>query len=75
MVELEDAGRGLALANYGQIDLNLVENQESQENGIGERGRAMADFSTAEIAEMVQTIMAEAKIKTRQLLRFPFPIS
>lgn len=63
MVELEDAGRGLALANYGQIDLNLVENQESD---IEERGRAMADFSAGEIAEMIQTIMAEAKIKTRQ---------
>jgi len=63
MVELEDAGRGLALANYGQIDLNLVENQES---GIEERGRAMADFSAAEIAEMIRAVMAEAKIKTRQ---------
>jgi len=63
MVELEDAGHGLTLANYGQVDLNLVENQESD---IEERGRAMADFSAAEIAEMIQAIMAEAKIKTRQ---------
>lgn len=63
MVELEDAGRGLSLANYGQIDPNLVENQESD---IEERGRTMADFSAAEIAEMIRAIMAEAKIKTRQ---------
>lgn len=61
LVELEDGGQSFGLSNYGQIDLALVENEKPELSR-----NALAAFSSEAIAEMIQAVLAEAKIKTRQ---------
>lgn len=61
LVELEKSGGGFALSNYGQIDLDRIESDMPKLSK-----RAVSVFSTDEIAEMIQTILINAKIKTRQ---------
>jgi len=61
IVELEKAGRGFVLSNFGQIDLDQIESDIPQLTK-----QAVTVFSTDEIAEIIQTIIVNAKIKTRQ---------
>jgi type IV pilus assembly protein PilM len=62
IVELEKGSRNFVLTNYGQIDLEQID-----DDGLGgEQKRAVIVFSADEISQMIQTILADAKIKTRQ---------
>ena len=61
IAEIEKSGQKFFLANYGQIDLGLIETGMPKTEG-----QAVAVFSTDEIAEMIQAILASAKIRTRQ---------
>ncbi len=61
IVELEKSGQKIGLSNYGGVDLDLVETDVPKLTG-----KAMAAFSVDEIAEIIQALMSQAKIKTRQ---------
>ena len=61
VVELEKAGQRLSLSNYGGIDLDLLETDVPKLSS-----KAMVVFSTDEIAEAIQAVLSQAKIKTRQ---------
>lgn len=60
IVELEAAGQKFSLSNYGQIDVGLVESDAF------DQAKNAAAFSADETVQMIQTVLAEAKIKTRQ---------
>ncbi len=60
MVELEKSGQKIGLSNYGGIELDLLETDVPKLTG-----KAMAVFSTDEIAEVIRAIIAQAKIKTK----------
>lgn len=60
IAEVEKAGQKFCLSNYGQIDIDDIEGVPKSSS------RAMAIFSTDEIAQMIQAILESAKIKTRQ---------
>jgi type IV pilus assembly protein PilM len=61
IAEVEKAGQNLRLSNFGQIDIGQIESGMPKPSG-----RAVAAFSTDEVAEMIQAVLAAAKIKTRQ---------
>lgn len=61
MVELGSSGGGFSLFNYGQIDLDKIETDTPKSFSKGS-----LSFSTDEIAEMIQTVLVTAKIKTKQ---------
>ena len=61
IAEVEKAGQRLRLSNFGQIDIDRIESGMPKPSG-----RAVAVFSTDEVAEMIQLVLATAKIKTRQ---------
>ena len=63
MVELEDAGNKFALSNYGEIAADF---SDDNDDFSSPRKKTMADFSSSEVAEMIQAVLLEAKIKTRQ---------
>ena len=60
IVELEKSGQKIALSNYGGIELDLLETDVPKLTG-----KAMAVFSTDEIAEAIRAIISEAKIRTK----------
>lgn len=60
IVELEKSGQKIGLSNYGGIELDLLETDVPKLTG-----KAMAVFSTDEIAEVIRAIITQAKIKTK----------
>lgn len=62
IAEVEKSGQALSLSNFGQIDLDQIDNGMPKPTG----GRAVAIFSADEVAEMIQAVLVGAKIKTRQ---------
>jgi len=63
MVELEESGNKFILSNYGEISVDFA---GENEDFLSPQKKTMADFSASEIAEMIQAVLLEAKIKTRQ---------
>ena len=63
MVELEESGNGFVLSNYGEVSVDF---SGENEDFLLTQKKTMADFSASEIAEMIQAVLLEAKIKTRQ---------
>ena len=61
IVELGKDGRNFVLSNYGQIDIDKIESETPKL-----LKRAVAVFSTDELAEMIRTVLSQAKIKTHQ---------
>lgn len=61
IVELEKSGQRLSLSNYGGIDLDLLETEVPKLSS-----KSMAVFSTDEIAEAIQAVLGQARMKTRQ---------
>lgn len=61
LAELEKSGSNFGLLNYGQIDLDQIESDIPKLSK-----RAVSVFSTDEVAQMIQAVLAGAKIKTRQ---------
>lgn len=61
IVELEKAGHDFSLSNYGQIDIDQINGDASKITKT-----AVTVFSSDDIAEMMQAIIENAKIKTRQ---------
>ncbi len=62
LVELAEAGENFSLSNYGQYDIEPNQNLGM----VDSERKIMASFSAQEIAEIIQAIMSEAKMKTRQ---------
>ncbi len=60
LVELKESGQGFDLENYGQINADFVEVKSEPSK------KTLTDFSAQEIAEMIQELLSETKIKTRQ---------
>lgn len=61
LVELEQQGDNLKLANYGEVQTEIVQGE-----ALRITKKAMAIFSVEEIAMIIRAIMAETKIRTRQ---------
>lgn len=62
LVELEAAGARFSLSNYAQFDADFGEDL----GAANPRRKTMAGFSAQESAEIIQAVLSEAKIKTRQ---------
>ena len=65
IVELASDGRRLFLSNYGQVDLGLIEEDgdESEKNGLK---KALSPLSVDNNVEIIQTLLSEMKVKSRQ---------
>lgn len=61
IAEIEKSGNNFALSNYGYIDFDLV-----QSEAFSPSKKAIAAFPPGEIAEMIQAVLADAKIKTKE---------
>lgn len=61
IVEIEDNGHGFSLSNYGQIDIGSVESDAADLSK-----NAAAVFPADEVAQMIQAVLSDAKIRARQ---------